>query len=122
MAIFRLGVYLRKRLLQNRSPDKTAFRALKSDGGRSEGGFRDSRSNCPRGWPWRSSGSESTCERGCCKIGRRIKRPSELLRAMGAGLKEASETPAQTAQEAGHGDLQARSLLAKEAAAKSVAG
>jgi hypothetical protein len=33
-----------------------------------------------------------------------------------AALKEARETPAQTAQEAGAGDAQAKRLLAKEAA------
>ncbi len=38
-----------------------------------------------------------------------------------AVLQEARETPTQTAKEAGHGDLQAQHLLAKEAAAKSVA-
>ena len=32
-------------------------------------------------------------------------------------LQEATETPAQTAKEAGTGDLQARALLAREAAA-----
>jgi len=37
-----------------------------------------------------------------------------------AALQEARETPAQTAKEAGLGDLQAKRLLAKEAAAKSV--
>jgi hypothetical protein len=36
-------------------------------------------------------------------------------------LKEARETPAQTAKEAQGGDLQARRLLAKEAAAKPAA-
>ncbi len=35
-----------------------------------------------------------------------------------AALKEAQETPAQTAKEAGAGDVQAQRLLAKEAAAK----
>jgi hypothetical protein len=35
-----------------------------------------------------------------------------------AALKESSETPAQTAQEAGSGDPQAQRLLAKQAAAK----
>lgn len=35
-----------------------------------------------------------------------------------AALKEATETPAQTAQEAAGGDAQARRLLAKEAANK----
>ena len=34
-------------------------------------------------------------------------------------MQEAQETPAQTAQEAGHGDRQALRLLAKEAAAKA---
>jgi hypothetical protein len=36
-----------------------------------------------------------------------------------AALKEASETPAQTAKEAQHGDLQAKHLLAKEAQAQN---
>jgi hypothetical protein len=44
---------------------------------------------------------------------------SKAAQAMVAAMKEAAETPAQTAQEAGHGDLQARALLAKEATAKS---
>jgi hypothetical protein len=34
-------------------------------------------------------------------------------------LQEATETPAQTAKEAGSGDLQARALLAREAAARA---
>lgn len=38
-----------------------------------------------------------------------------------AALKEVTETTAQTAQEASHGDLQAQRLLAKEAAAKLLA-
>jgi hypothetical protein len=33
-------------------------------------------------------------------------------------LQEASETPTQTSQEALHGDVQAKHLLAKQAAAK----
>jgi hypothetical protein len=37
-----------------------------------------------------------------------------------AAMQEATETPAQTAQEASHGDVQAQQLLAKEAAAKPV--
>ena len=37
-----------------------------------------------------------------------------------AALKETRETTFQTANEAGHGDLQAQRLLAKEAAEKSV--
>jgi hypothetical protein len=39
--------------------------------------------------------------------------------AMLAALQEARETPAQTAQEAGHGDIQAQRLLAREDAAKA---
>jgi hypothetical protein len=46
---------------------------------------------------------------------------SQAAQAMLAALQEASETPAQTAQEASLGDLQAKRLLAKEAAAKSAA-
>jgi hypothetical protein len=46
---------------------------------------------------------------------------SKAAQAMLAALQEARETPAQTAKEAGHGDLQAQRLLAKEASAKSVA-
>jgi hypothetical protein len=46
---------------------------------------------------------------------------SKAAQAMLAALQEATETPAQTAKEAGNGDLQAQRLLAKEAAAKSVA-
>jgi hypothetical protein len=38
-----------------------------------------------------------------------------------AALQEASESPVQTAKEAGTGDRQAQRLLAKEAAQKSVA-
>jgi len=45
---------------------------------------------------------------------------SQAAQAMLAALQEARETPAQTAKEAGLGDLQAKRLLAKEAAAKSV--
>ena len=41
------------------------------------------------------------------------------LGAAQAALREALETPAQTAKEAGTGDLQAKRLLAKEAAAKA---
>jgi hypothetical protein len=36
-----------------------------------------------------------------------------------AALQEATETPAQTAQEAAGGDIQAQRLLATEAAAKA---
>jgi TRAP-type mannitol/chloroaromatic compound transport system substrate-binding protein len=43
---------------------------------------------------------------------------SSSAQAALAVLKEAAETAAQTAQEAGKGDLQAQRLLAKEAAAK----
>jgi hypothetical protein len=43
---------------------------------------------------------------------------SSAAQAMLAALKESSETPAQTAQEAGSGDPQAQRLLAKQAAAK----
>jgi hypothetical protein len=46
---------------------------------------------------------------------------SKTAQAMLAALKEAAETPAQTAKEAGNGDVQAQGLLAKETAAKSVA-
>jgi hypothetical protein len=35
-------------------------------------------------------------------------------------MKEATETPSQTAQEAGHGDRQAQRLLATEAAEKKL--
>jgi hypothetical protein len=35
-----------------------------------------------------------------------------------AATRDATETPSQTAQEASHGDLQARRLLAREAAEK----
>ena len=41
----------------------------------------------------------------------------QLTSAAQAALKEAIETSAQTANEANHGDIQARRLLAKEAAA-----
>jgi len=47
--------------------------------------------------------------------------PSETVQlssAAQAALQEAVETQAQTAREAGQGDLQAKILLAKEAAAK----
>jgi len=46
---------------------------------------------------------------------------SNAAQTWAAILKEASETPAQTAKEAQGGDLQARRLLAKEAAAKPAA-
>jgi hypothetical protein len=46
---------------------------------------------------------------------------SNAAQTLAAILKEASETPAQTAKEAQGGDLQARRLLAKEAAAKPAA-
>ncbi len=45
---------------------------------------------------------------------------SLVAQAALANLQETRETQAQTAKEAGHGDLQAQRLLAKEAAAKSV--
>ena len=41
------------------------------------------------------------------------------ISAAAKSLQEAIETPAQTAKEAAGGDLQARHLLAKEAAAKA---
>ena len=44
---------------------------------------------------------------------------SKAAQAVAANLKEATETSAQTAQEAGHGDLQAQRLLAKEVATES---
>jgi hypothetical protein len=44
---------------------------------------------------------------------------SKAAQATLAALQEISETSAQTAKEAGHGDLQAQRLLAKEVAAKS---
>jgi len=40
----------------------------------------------------------------------------QISNAAVAALKEAQETPAQTAKEAGAGDVQAKRLLAKEAA------
>ncbi len=43
---------------------------------------------------------------------------SSTAQAALATLKEAAETPAQTAQEAGKGDVQAQHLLAKEKADK----
>ena len=46
---------------------------------------------------------------------------SNAAQTLAATLKEARETPAQTAKEAQGGDLQARRLLAKEAAAKPAA-
>jgi hypothetical protein len=48
-------------------------------------------------------------------------RLSQAAQAILAALQEVRETPAQTAQEASLGDLQAKRLLAKEAAAKSAA-
>ena len=45
---------------------------------------------------------------------------SRTAQATLAALQETRETSFQTANEAGHGDLQAQRLLAKEAAAKSV--
>lgn len=43
----------------------------------------------------------------------------QLSSAAQAALREAMETPAQTAKEAGTGDAQAKRLLVKEAAAKA---
>ncbi len=45
---------------------------------------------------------------------------SKAAQAALAVLAEATETPTQTAKEAGHGDLQAQRLLARETATKSV--
>ena len=45
----------------------------------------------------------------------------QLSSAAQAALREAVETPAQTAKEAGSGDNQAKQLLAKEEAAKEAA-
>jgi hypothetical protein len=45
---------------------------------------------------------------------------SKAAQAAAAVLQEVRETPSQTLQEAGKGDLQARRLLAREAAAQSV--
>ena len=45
----------------------------------------------------------------------------QLSSAAQAALREATETPAQTAKEASHGDIQAKHLLAKQAAAKEAA-
>ena len=45
---------------------------------------------------------------------------SQTAQAALAALQEASETPAQTAKEAGNGDRQAQALLAREAAGKRV--
>jgi hypothetical protein len=41
---------------------------------------------------------------------------SQAAQAAAAAMKEVRETPAQTAKEAVHGDLQAKRLLAKEVA------
>lgn len=46
---------------------------------------------------------------------------SKTAQAMAAAMQEARETPTQTAREAGHGDLQAQRLLARQAAVKPVA-
>ena len=46
---------------------------------------------------------------------------SQSAKTTWAVLQEARETTTQTAKEAGYGDLQAQHLLAKEAAAKSIA-
>jgi hypothetical protein len=46
---------------------------------------------------------------------------SKTAQSMLAALQEASESPVQTAKEAGTGDRQAQRLLAKEAAQKSAA-
>lgn len=43
---------------------------------------------------------------------------SKIAQALLAARQEATETSAQTAKEAGHGDQQAQRLLAKEAAEK----
>ena len=44
---------------------------------------------------------------------------SQAAQAALAAIQEATETPAQTAQEAARGDVRAQHLLAKETAAKS---
>jgi hypothetical protein len=46
---------------------------------------------------------------------------SGAAQAIAAAIQESRETQAQTAQEAGHGDVQAVRLLAKEVAAESAA-
>jgi hypothetical protein len=46
---------------------------------------------------------------------------SATAQAQAAALKELKETPAQTNKEANSGDMQARMLLAREAAAKPAA-
>ena len=45
---------------------------------------------------------------------------SQAAQALLAALQETRETPAQTAQEASHGDVQAQRLVAKHAAAKAL--
>lgn len=45
---------------------------------------------------------------------------SRAAQTAAAAFQEARETPAQTSQEANRGDLQAKRVLAKEAAAKPV--
>jgi hypothetical protein len=45
---------------------------------------------------------------------------SKAAQATLAAVQEARETPSQTAKEAGHGDLQAVRLLARELAAKTI--
>ena len=45
----------------------------------------------------------------------------QLSSAAQSALREATETPAQTAKEAGSGDMQAKRLLAKQEAAKESA-
>lgn len=52
--------------------------------------------------------------------GKDVVQLSKAAQATLAALQEARETPTQTAKEASHGDLQARRLLAKEAAKESV--
>jgi len=50
--------------------------------------------------------------------------PQDTVQLSGAAqsaLREATETPAQTAKEAGSGDMQAKRLLAKQEAAKESA-
>ena len=46
----------------------------------------------------------------------------QISSAAKAALQEAMETPAQTAKEAHSGDIQAKKLLAKEEAAKTLKG
>ena len=73
----------------------------------------------PTGTSAQKSTQKSTQSKPAPVAGNDSVQLSQAAQAALAALQEARETPAQTSKEAGNGDLQARKLLATEAAAKS---